>query len=73
MEENMTNLYSTVDVSRLLNVGEHRLAYAIRTGKLEGPTLKIANKRVFTEADLRRVADYFGVETPSNNRAGRRK
>lgn len=60
----MNNLYSTVDVSRLLGVGEHRLAYAIRTGKLEGPSYKVCNKRVYTEDDLRRVAEYFEVEMP---------
>jgi len=60
----MKELYSTVDVSRLLGVGEHRLAYAIRTGKLEGPSFKVCNKRVYTENDLRRVAEYFGVEMP---------
>lgn len=60
----MNQLFSTVDVAQLLGVGEHRLAYAHRTGKLEEPSHKIANKRVYTEADLRRVADYFGVKPP---------
>jgi DNA-binding transcriptional MerR regulator len=65
----MNKLYSTVEVARMLDVGEHRLAYAFRTGKLDCPKLKIANKRVFTHADVRRVAEYFGVKVPTRKEA----
>lgn len=65
-EANMTRqLFSTVEVSRLLGVAEHRLNYAHRCGRLAEPKQKVANKRVYTTADLRRVADYFNVAVPA--------
>lgn len=60
----MTNLYSTVELSRLLGIQEHRITYAMRAGYVPEPSFKIANKRVFTENDLRKIAEYFGVEPP---------
>ena len=59
----MTNLFSTVDCSRLLGIAEHRLAYAIRAGFLNKPTV-VAGKRVFSEAEVKEVAQYFGVPVP---------
>lgn len=58
-------LFSTVEVARLIGVAEHRLSYAHRCGKLAEPKRRLANKRVYTTADLRRVADYFGVTAPN--------
>jgi DNA-binding transcriptional MerR regulator len=57
------NLYSTIDCVRLLGIAEHRLLYAHRTGKLAEPD-RIANKRIYDEEDLKRVADYFNVPLP---------
>lgn len=65
----MNKLYSTVDLSRLLGIQEHRITYAIRAGFVPEPSYKVANKRVFTQEDLRRVAEHFGVEPPSESEA----
>ena len=53
--------YSLTDCSRLLGVKEHRVAYAHRTGKLPEPKIRVAGKRVYSPADLRRMAAYFQV------------
>ena len=55
--------YSITDVSRLLGVQEHRIAYAHRTGKLPEPKIRVAGKRVYSLADLRRMATYFQEPT----------
>ena len=55
-------LYSTVDLAKLLGVAEHRIAYAHRCGKLAEPKLKVAGKRIYSLADAKRVAKYFGVD-----------
>ena len=53
--------YSITDCSRLLGVQEHRIAYAHRTGKLPEPKTRFVGKRVYSNADLRRMAAYFQV------------
>jgi DNA-binding transcriptional MerR regulator len=54
-------LFSIADAARLLGVEEHRIAYAHRVRGLEDATHKVAGKRVYTEADLHRLATYFKV------------
>ncbi len=58
----MKTLLSTKDCIRRLAIPEHRLVYAYRTGKLPEPTFLVAGRRVYTEEDVRRVANYFGVD-----------
>ncbi|MBI2806076.1 MAG: hypothetical protein HYX68_13935 [Planctomycetes bacterium] len=58
----MTQLLSTKDCIRLLQIPEHRLVYAYRTGKLPEPSFIIGGTRVFTKDDVRRVAVYFGID-----------
>lgn len=53
--------FSTIDLAKLIGIAEHRIAYAHRCGKLAEPQLKVANKRIYTKADAKRVAKYFGV------------
>ena len=55
------NLFSIADAARLLGVEEHRIAYAHRVRGLEDATHKVAGKRVYTQADLHRLAAYFKV------------
>ncbi len=59
----MTRLYSTIDVARLLDVAEHRIAYAHRANKLPEP-LVIAGKRIYTEKDVALVREYFQHHKP---------
>ena len=58
----MTTHYSTTDLAKLAGIAEHRITYAHRCGKLAEPELKVAGKRIYSEADIRRVVRYFGVE-----------
>lgn len=58
----MTQLLSTKQCCHYLAIPEHRLVYAYRTGKLPEPSFMIGGTRVFTKDDVRRVADYFGVD-----------
>jgi hypothetical protein len=53
-------LYLISDVSRMLGVPAHRIAYQYMTRKLPEPALKLGNRRVFTLADVQRVAKALG-------------
>lgn len=57
-------LFSTLEAARSVGVSEFRLAYAHRAGHLAEPTYRITNKRIYTEADLERVARYFRGRKP---------
>ena len=57
-------LYSTVQVARLVDVTEYRLTYAHRTGQLAEPKYLVANKRIYTTDDVRRVREYFEKKRP---------
>lgn len=54
------NLFSITDCAKELGVKEHQIAYAHRAKHLAEPALRVHGKRVYTEADLRAMADYFG-------------
>lgn len=49
-------LYLISDVSRMLDVPAHRIAYLFMTRKLSEPRLRLGNRRVFSRADVERVA-----------------
>ena len=53
-------LYLISDVSKLLGVPAHRIAYLFMTRKLPEPRLRLGNRRVFSRADLQRVAKTLG-------------
>jgi hypothetical protein len=53
-------LYLISDVSRMLGVPAHRIAYQYMTRKLPEPALKLGNRRVFTLADVQRFAKALG-------------
>jgi hypothetical protein len=58
--------YSISDCSRLLGgVAEHRINYAHRTGKISEPKLRVAGKRIYSAAELKGLAHYFGVTLDS--------
>jgi DNA-binding transcriptional MerR regulator len=59
----MNELFSTIDVARLLQVPEHRINYAYRAGKLPEPIV-IAGKRIFTNNDVARAREYFQRHKP---------
>ena len=53
-------LYLISDVSRMLAVPAHRIAYLFMTRKLAEPQLRLGNRRVFNIADVQRVAKALG-------------
>lgn len=58
----MTELLSLRDCARRLGIAPHRIAYAHETGHLADVHLRVAGKRIYTAADVKRVAQYFGIE-----------
>ena len=58
----MEQLRSIRDCGRLIGVAPHKIAYAHTQDKLAEPKLRVANKRIYTLEDCRRVAKHFGVE-----------
>lgn len=57
----MGKLYLLNDVARLMNKRPHHITYAITSGLLPEPEMRMGGRRVFQEEDLRRIAQYFGV------------
>jgi DNA-binding transcriptional MerR regulator len=53
-------LYLISDVSRMLGVPAHRIAYLFMTRKLAEPELRLGNRRVFSRSDVQRVAEALG-------------
>ncbi len=49
------------EVARLCGVQPYRIVYAHGTGSLPEPS-RFCGKRAYHEDDVRRVADYFGVQ-----------
>jgi hypothetical protein len=69
-DKNMTQqLYLISDVSRMLGVPPHRIAYLFTTRKVPEPPLRLGNRRVFGLADVRRVARALG--RPTGGKEGR--
>jgi DNA-binding transcriptional MerR regulator len=62
-------LYLISDVSRMLGVPPHRIAYLFLSRKLPEPPLRLGNRRVFDLADVRRVARALG--RPLGHQGGR--
>ncbi len=56
----MNNLYLISEVADRLKVPAHRVAYLLMTRKIEEPKLRIGNRRMFTDADAKRIADALG-------------
>jgi hypothetical protein len=53
--------FCAADAARLLGVQDYRIQYAIRTKKVSSPSI-VAGRRLWTWADLGRLAEHFGVD-----------
>lgn len=53
-------LFLISDVSRMLGVPAHRIAYQYMTRKLPEPQLRLGNRRVFSLVDVHKVAKALG-------------
>jgi DNA-binding transcriptional MerR regulator len=58
----MNGNYLLHEVAQRLGVKHYRIAYALTTGLVEEPEIRIAGKRIFNEADIGRLAAHFRVE-----------
>ena len=58
------NYFTLGQVARLLGRKPHLITYAITSGHVPEPAMRISNKRVFGEEDVRRLARYLGVPMP---------
>jgi DNA-binding transcriptional MerR regulator len=67
----MGKMYLLSDVARLMNKRPHQITYAITSGLLPEPKVRMGGRRVFQEEDVQRIAQYFGVrlrkEAPCRN------
>ena len=57
----MQQYYTLGDVVRILGLKPHVVTYAITSGQLPEPPVRVGNKRVFTEEDVERMALHFRV------------
>lgn len=58
-----TNLLSTSQVAALLGIRKHRLEYAIVSGRIPEPSIRFLGKRVFSPAEVRVAAAWFGEDS----------
>ena len=58
----MTHYFSTTEAAAILKLPEHKLRYAFRANHVAKPETVIAGRQLYTHADLRRLAEHFGVE-----------
>ena len=63
----MNKVFLLSEVARLFKKRPHQIAYAISSGLVPEPKLRIGNKRIFQADDIQRLADYFGKEAQCQN------
>jgi DNA-binding transcriptional MerR regulator len=59
------------DVARRLGIKPYRVVYALTTGLVAEPQLRISNKRIFQAEDIDRLAAHFKIALPT--KAGRKE
>jgi hypothetical protein len=65
-EENMNEtLFSMKDVARLLRVQPYQIAYLLNTNRVPEPQMRLGNRRVFSAADIERLAERLNVRVPA--------
>ncbi len=52
-------LFSIRDCGKLVGIAAHKIAYAHSQERLAEPRFRVAGKRIYTAADVQRVAKYF--------------
>ena len=57
----MKQHYLLGEVSRVLGRKPHQIVHLLTSGKVPEPQQRISNKRLFTEADITRLARHFKV------------
>jgi len=57
-------MYLLKDVAQKLGKRPHQIVYALTSGQVPEVRLKVAGRRLFQPADIRRLARFFGVSLP---------
>ena len=57
----MNNVFLLNEVAKLFKKRPHQIAYAISSGLVPEPKLRIGNKRIFVDEDIGRLAAHFGI------------
>jgi DNA-binding transcriptional MerR regulator len=57
----MSKMYLLSDVARLMRKRPHQITYAITSGLLPEPKVRMGGRRVFQDEDIERIAQYFGI------------
>jgi DNA-binding transcriptional MerR regulator len=55
-----TAFFTLGDAARILSVPPYQITYLLSTGKVPEP-VRVGNRRLFTHADLARIAEYLKV------------
>ena len=58
----MNKTYLLGEVAKRLGVKPYQVSYVLTVGLVQEPKLRIANKRIFCDADVARLAAHFGIE-----------
>ena len=61
MTQDQQNLYSMREASRILKAASWRINYLLANGQVPEPKLRLAGRRVFTVADLQRLAESLST------------
>jgi hypothetical protein len=57
----MKKLFLLSEVAGVLRKKPWQVVYAITSGAVPEPKLRIGNKRIFVDVDIRRLASHFGI------------
>ena len=60
--DNNTDYFLLGDVARILRCQPYQIVYLLTTRQVPEPRLRIGNKRIFTIADMQRLADKLQVQ-----------
>ena len=53
------HLYTISEVARILQKQPYQIVYALGTGKVPEPKVRIGNRRAFDLSEVQRLCDYF--------------
>jgi hypothetical protein len=57
----MQKHFSLKDAARVLKLKPYQIDHALAVGSVPEPALRVSNRRVFRQEDLKRLAKHFGV------------
>ena len=64
------SIYNLGDVARMLGVKPHHITYALSSGGVPEPRLRLGNRRVFTQDDVRCLAEHLEVAVKLGSEPG---